>query len=77
MLADSYKSRDGRNRASGRDITFADGRKIHLEGSAPPRPELQFAVVQLNGMTCSLTATHERFCSTGCVSEYGSVMTIV
>lgn len=36
ILVDGYRSRDGRNRASGRDITFADGRKIYLEGSAPP-----------------------------------------
>src|SRR5687768_17887319 len=36
VLVDGYKSRDGRNRASGRDITFSDGRKVYLEGSAPP-----------------------------------------
>lgn len=36
ILVDGYRSRDGRNRASGRDITFTDGRKIYLEGSAPP-----------------------------------------
>jgi len=36
VLVDGYRSRDGRNRASGRDITFTDGRKIYLEGSAPP-----------------------------------------
>ena len=35
ILVDGYRSRDGRNRASGRDITFTDGRKIYLEGSAP------------------------------------------
>jgi len=35
VLVDGYRSRDGRNRASGRDITFTDGRKIFLEGSAP------------------------------------------
>ena len=35
LLVDGYRSRDGRNRASGRDITFADGRKVYLEGSAP------------------------------------------
>jgi hypothetical protein len=35
VLVDGYKSRDGRNRASGRDITFSDGRKVYLEGSAP------------------------------------------
>ena len=35
ILVDGYRSRDGRNRASGRDVTFPDGRKIYLEGSAP------------------------------------------
>jgi len=35
LFVDGYRSRDGRNRASGRDITFADGRKVYLEGSAP------------------------------------------
>ena len=35
ILVDGYRSRDGTNRASGRDITFTDGRKIYLEGSAP------------------------------------------
>ncbi|WP_428098894.1 DUF6152 family protein [Candidatus Rariloculus sp.] len=35
ILVDGYRSRDGRNRASGRDITFTDGRKVYLEGSAP------------------------------------------
>lgn len=35
ILVDGYRSRDGLNRASGRDITFTDGRKIYLEGSAP------------------------------------------
>lgn len=36
LVVDGYRSRDGRNRASGRDITFTDGRKLYLEGSAPP-----------------------------------------
>ncbi len=35
ILVDGYRSRDGENRASGRDITFTDGRKVYLEGSAP------------------------------------------
>jgi hypothetical protein len=35
LLVDGYRSRDGRNRASGRDVTFTDGRKVYLEGSAP------------------------------------------
>jgi Family of unknown function (DUF6152) len=36
VIVDGYRSRDGANRASGRDITFADGRKLFLGGSAPP-----------------------------------------
>jgi hypothetical protein len=35
LLVDGYRARDGRNRASGRDVTFTDGRKIYLDGSAP------------------------------------------
>lgn len=35
IMVDGYRARDGLNRASGRDITFTDGRKIYLEGSAP------------------------------------------
>jgi hypothetical protein len=35
ILVDGYRSRDGEKRASGRDITFTDGRKVYLEGSAP------------------------------------------
>lgn len=36
VLVDGYQARDGSNRASGRDITFPDGRKLFLSGSAPP-----------------------------------------
>jgi Family of unknown function (DUF6152) len=36
VIVDGYRSRDGSNRASGRDITFTDGRKLFLGGSAPP-----------------------------------------
>jgi hypothetical protein len=36
VAVDGYRSRDGSNRMSGRDITFADGRKVFLSGSAPP-----------------------------------------
>lgn len=36
IIVDGYQARDGTNKASGRDITFADGRKLFLEGSAPP-----------------------------------------
>ena len=37
IAVDGYKARDGSNRMSGRDITFADGRKVFLSGSAPPQ----------------------------------------
>jgi hypothetical protein len=33
ILVDGYEARAGNNRASGRDITFTDGRRIFLEGS--------------------------------------------
>lgn len=39
ILVDGYLSRDGSNKASGRDITFPDGRKIFLDGSAPAASE--------------------------------------
>lgn len=35
LVVEGYRSRDGANRMSGRDITFADGRKVFLSGSAP------------------------------------------
>jgi hypothetical protein len=35
VAVDGYRARDGANRMSGRDITFADGRKVFLSGSAP------------------------------------------
>jgi hypothetical protein len=35
LLVDGYQSKDGSNRANGRDITFPDGRKVFLGGSAP------------------------------------------
>jgi hypothetical protein len=34
ILVDGYRSRDGLLKASGRDITFPDGRKIFLGSSA-------------------------------------------
>jgi hypothetical protein len=37
ILVDGYRSRDGANRANGRDITLADGRKLFLGGSTPPQ----------------------------------------
>ena len=36
IRVDGYRARDGSNRASGRDVTLADGRKVFLGGSAPP-----------------------------------------
>jgi hypothetical protein len=36
IVVDGYRARDGSNRASGRDVTLADGRKVFLGGSAPP-----------------------------------------
>jgi hypothetical protein len=38
IVVDGYRSRDGANRANGRDITLPDGRKLFLGGSAPPAP---------------------------------------
>ena len=32
---DGYQAKDGSNRANGRDLTFPDGKKIFLSGSAP------------------------------------------
>jgi hypothetical protein len=36
ILVDGYQARDGAHRASGRNITLADGKKLFLGGSAPP-----------------------------------------
>ena len=35
IVIDGYQAIDGGNTASGRDITFPDGREVYLEGSAP------------------------------------------
>jgi hypothetical protein len=35
ILIDGYRAKDGSNRANGRDVTFADGRKLFLGSSAP------------------------------------------
>jgi hypothetical protein len=37
VTVDGYRARDGSNKASGRDITLADGSKLFLDGSAPRR----------------------------------------
>lgn len=36
VFVEGYRARDGSLRASGRDITFPDGRKLFLSGSARP-----------------------------------------
>jgi hypothetical protein len=38
ILVDGYQAKDGSNRANGRDLTFPDGRKIFLGGSAGEGP---------------------------------------
>ena len=38
ILVDGYQSKDGSNRANGRDITMADGKKIFVGGSSPGAP---------------------------------------
>jgi hypothetical protein len=35
ILVDGYQAKDGSNRANGRDITFADGKKLFVGSSAP------------------------------------------
>ena len=40
LIVDGYQAKDGSNKANGRDITFADGRKVFIGGSslgAPPQ----------------------------------------
>ena len=39
LLVDGYRAKDGSNRANGRDITFADGRKLFLGSSGPGAPD--------------------------------------
>jgi hypothetical protein len=35
ILVDGYQSKDGEHRAVGRDIVFANGKRLFLGGSAP------------------------------------------
>jgi DNA/RNA endonuclease YhcR with UshA esterase domain len=35
ITVDGYQAKDGSNKANGRDVTYTDGRKIFLSGSAP------------------------------------------
>jgi hypothetical protein len=39
VLVDGYQAKDGSNRANGRDITLADGKKIFMGGSSPGAPD--------------------------------------
>jgi hypothetical protein len=39
VLVDGYQSKDGSNRANGRDITFADGRKLFVGSSGTEAPD--------------------------------------
>ena len=39
IIVDGYRAKNGTTTASGRDITFPDGRQLYLEESAPPTPE--------------------------------------
>jgi hypothetical protein len=38
ILVDGYQSKDGSNRANGRDVTFPDGRKLFLGSSGTGAP---------------------------------------
>ena len=38
ILVDGYQSKDGSNRANGRDVTFPDGRKLFLGSSGSGAP---------------------------------------
>jgi uncharacterized protein DUF6152 len=38
ILVDGYQSKDGANRANGRDVTFPDGRKLFLGSSGTGAP---------------------------------------
>ena len=39
ILVDGYQSKDGSNRANGRDVTFPDGRKLFLGSPGSGAPE--------------------------------------
>jgi hypothetical protein len=39
VLVDGYQAKDGSNRANGRDITFADGRKLFVGSSGSEAPD--------------------------------------
>jgi hypothetical protein len=35
IVVDGYRAKDGSNRAVGKDLTFEDGKRLFLGGSAP------------------------------------------
>jgi hypothetical protein len=39
IIVDGYQAKDGSNRANGRDVTFADGKKLFLGSSGTGAPE--------------------------------------
>jgi hypothetical protein len=39
IVVDGYLARDGSNKANGSSITFTDGRKLFVGGSAPDQPK--------------------------------------
>jgi hypothetical protein len=39
IIVDGYLARDGSNKANGSSITFTDGRKLFVGGSAPDQPK--------------------------------------
>jgi hypothetical protein len=39
IIVDGYQSKDGSNRANGRDVTFADGKKLFLGSSGTGAPD--------------------------------------
>ena len=57
IVVDGYQAKDGSRRANGRDLTFADGRKLFLGSSgtgAPVRAEERHAEVAGAKRRCSL-----------------------
>lgn len=41
IVVEGFLSRDGQNRANGYSITFTDGRKLFVGGSAPSAPKVE------------------------------------
>jgi len=39
IVIEGYQAKDGSNRANGRDITFADGRKLFLGSAGTGAPD--------------------------------------